>query len=141
MRVVFFLVLCLVTCVVAILRGGRDERIGAAILMWTTVGLLALRPFFPLSLTHLDMGMFVTDVVAFVACMWLAFTTRKFWPLWFGSAQMIALLGHAMWAIESLTGPAYGVLTKGPAWLQCLILLVASLRHRPGVVRPPRSRL
>lgn len=69
-------------CGYALVRGGRPERLGAAINLAATAATLASRLQSSMHLVPLDMTIMVIDLFVASSFYWLAITTVRFWPIW-----------------------------------------------------------
>jgi hypothetical protein len=139
MRTALYLILWGLCCCYAFAKGGRLERIGAAVTLWITAGsLLLLVPFVT---AHLDvnLGGTLIDGLATPACFYLALTTRRSWTLWFCAAQLVALLGHMVhYLLTGEAGLAYAIMTRAPSYIQCFSLLAGTIGWRR--LHPASSR-
>ena len=88
---VFFLVSMLGVCAFAVLRGGRDERIGAIALAAAAIGS-------PLAVLNEwggpELGLVLVDILLLFALMALAMKSRAFWPMWAAGFQGCAVAVH-----------------------------------------------
>lgn len=88
---VLFLVSMLGVCAFAILRGGRDERVGAIALAAAAIGS-------PLAMSHQwgspELGVVFVDIMLLFALMALAMRSKAFWPMWAAGFQGCAVAVH-----------------------------------------------
>lgn len=100
---IFFLFAMLLVCSLAVMRGGRDERLGA-------IFLAAAAIMSAMSVTHQwggpEIGLVLVDVGLFVALAWLAMRSAAFWPMWAAGFQLCGLAVHVVAAISPHMLPA-----------------------------------
>lgn len=122
-----FLVCMLGVCSYAVLRGGRDERIGA-------IALAVAAVISPLAMSQNwggpEVGVVIVDIALLAALVALAMKSRAFWPIWAAGFQACAVSVHfvaakmptmlpivyadalALWAYPVLTALAIGTLLE-----------------------------
>lgn len=86
-------------CAFAIIRGGRPERIGAAINLAASTVTTLLRLYDGAFFAPADAFTLLTDVAVTAGFFWLAVTTIRFWPIWaagFGLSNVLMSLGTAL---------------------------------------------
>lgn len=121
----------------AVLRGGRPERLGAAIIIlgivvdraWT--GFFGYRDFLTFDGSRLAL-----DLVQMAAFLWLALRANRVWPLWISAAQAVAITG----SIAALVLPdgynyAFWAITQAPLFVQLFALAVGIAAHHRRVRR------
>lgn len=94
---ILFLVALFGSIGLALSVGGREERIAAVAIMAATLGTpMVQRQDF----VGIEAGILMVDFLLLVVLMWLALTSRAFWPLWAAGLQLGALMVHmtAGWA-------------------------------------------
>lgn len=137
MRISVFLCLWAATVLFAFLKGGGPERMGAIVVFLLTTAVLAFRPYFPAQFRETDWLALLLDFAGAVA--FLAIALRAYdrsWPFWASSAQFVALIGHVARAIDrDSAGLAFGILTRSPAYIQCLALLLGTWAYMRRVKR------
>jgi hypothetical protein len=69
-------------CGFASVRGGRPERMGAAINVIAAVMSDVLRLEDPTHLATADLSIFAIDLAVAASFFWLGTTTIRFWPIW-----------------------------------------------------------
>jgi exosortase/archaeosortase len=110
----------------AMVRGGGPERLGAVVLLWLTVGVLIIGPLLSMHL-RIDWAGVIVDLIGLASFLYLGLRTDRTWTLWACSAQVIAVIGHLVSYIQAHEADlAYGVMTRGPAYIQCLALLIGT---------------
>ncbi len=115
-------------------RGGRDERIVAAICLAGTVATLLFVS--PLSLRYkgVEQGMALVDLAVLAGFVAVALQSRRFWPLWVAGLQLTTAFGHGLKIIDSdLLPQAYGAALQFWGYPILVILAFGTWRgHRPG---------
>lgn len=90
---IFFLISMLGVCAYAILRGGRDERMGA-------IALAAAAVLSPMAVSHQwggpELGVIFVDLALLAALIMLAMRSRAFWPMWAAGFQGCAVAVHVV---------------------------------------------
>ncbi|MFQ3595413.1 MAG: hypothetical protein SNJ63_04820 [Sphingomonadaceae bacterium] len=91
MTKVLFLVVLAVAVGVALIRGGREERVAAG-------AILAATGATPVMQSHAfagpETGILIVDLVLLGVLGWLALGSRCFWPIWAAGFQMGSLGVH-----------------------------------------------
>lgn len=72
----------LTVCGLASFRGGRPERLGAAVNLIAALATDLLRLADPAHLATADLAIFAIDLVVAASFFWLGITTIRFWPIW-----------------------------------------------------------
>ncbi len=141
MRITIYLCLLAFAVAYAMWKGGAPERVGAAILLVMTIGLLALRPIFPASYGQIDGLAVAIDMVTAACLLALALKANRFWPLLACAAQLPTLTAHlARSTNPEIIGLAYGILIRVPSYFLCLILIVGTECHRRRTARSANLR-
>lgn len=130
--VLAFLVIELAVIVYAWRFCGWPERAGASILMGmvtaTYVGRLFVAPLYhtvdPVGLT--------VDLIGLFGFSWLGIVSRRLWPLWAGSLQVLSTGAHFVRALEIPVRPPVYYWMKGVPTLGVILLLIVGtwLHHR-----------
>jgi hypothetical protein len=130
-RIAAYTALLLIVVGYAIHRGGEPERSGAAVLLWLSFGTFLFRPFIALNYLSIDMGTLIVDLVGLAGFLYLGLKIDRTWTIWACSAQVIAVTGHVVRYMQLQEAPlAYAVMIRGPAYIQCLALLIGTLAYR-----------
>ncbi len=123
-------------CIIALLRGGRPERLVATAVLLVFAATLVLQ-----DRTHLEsaqLGIFGIDLGLLVAVLWAAFTSNRKWTLAAASFQCLTVLMHVSKLVDPrVDGWSYltAVVIASDGVPVCLIL--GSLLE----VRPASHRL
>lgn len=90
--VAIYYVVLFITVAVAVRRGGPLERWAAYTALIASVLTSAVTPF-P-TWTHIEVNIFVIDVLVLASFWLIALRTHRFWPYWITGWQLIAIFGH-----------------------------------------------
>ena len=83
-------------CGYAIVRGGRPERIGAAVCLVASWGTAVLRFLLPAEWLPAVTLVLLIDVGVIAVFFWLAVTTIRFWPIWATGFALANVLASAI---------------------------------------------
>jgi len=73
---------------------------------------------------------FVLDGLAFVGVVFIALRFDRWWTLWVGSAQFIAVMAHFPRALNWPIPPiAYAVMERWPVWLAVIFTGIGTIAH------------
>ncbi|NNC48816.1 MAG: hypothetical protein HKO13_10375 [Sphingomonas sp.] len=104
-----FIPVLAVICAYAFLRGGREERLVAAMCI---AGVLATKFLIsPLDQRYdsIELGIVLVDSAMLLGFIWVALHTKRFWPLWIAGLQLTTTFGHLFKSINfDLLPQAYG---------------------------------
>ncbi|NRD88623.1 hypothetical protein C8024_02790 [Sphingopyxis sp. BSNA05] len=121
-------------CGYAILRGARSEYLGATIMIFGSLSTLAVARSFGSSWAKLEVGIFVVDVVALFALIWLSLKSSRFWPLWATAFHLLAVTTHtAMTVAPQITPRALGTGAVFWAYPMLLALAIGSRENKPSL--------
>jgi hypothetical protein len=113
----------------ALLRGSRDERLAAIILV---VGVIATH--LVISPLHerfagLETPVMTVDIIVFAGFLWVALRSERFWPLWIAGLQLTTIFGHVLKAVDTgLFSRAYGAALVFWGYPILLILAIGTWR-------------
>lgn len=113
----------------ALWRGGRDERLVAALCL---IG--AITTTFLLAPIHerfedVELGVFAVDLVLLAGFLAVALQSYRFWPLWVAALQLTTTLGHLLKGLDAALIPeAYGAALSFWGYPILIILLVGTWR-------------
>lgn len=99
-RIIIYHLLLFGACGYALFRGNTDARIVGAVFLIGNFVTYALRSPFAGSYSSVETGIFIVDVVAFLAFTYAALISDRFWPLWVSGLQLTTNLGHVMKAVD-----------------------------------------
>ena len=124
-----FRILLVLIVLYAFLRGGREERIVAALCLAGAV--LSKLVVSPLTERYgeMELGVLVVDISLFAGFVAIALRSERFWPLWVAGLQLTTIVGHFMKALnEELFYRSYGAAIGVWSYPILLILLVGTWR-------------
>lgn len=129
-HVYLFFALIAITCGYATLRGGRDERLCAWIIVAATLITRFAVSIESVRFNLLEPGTFLIDVAMMAALTVLALRSNRFWPLWMAGFQGYSIVAHVARMLTPNVGPQMYAIGQG---LMCypmmLLLVIAVLRH------------
>ena len=113
----------------ALWRGGRDERIIAAVCL---IGAITSQLVFaPISerFESVELGVFIVDLMVLAAFLAVALRSCRFWPLWVTALQLTTTLGHILKGLDAdLIPKAYGAALTFWSYPILIILLIGTWR-------------
>lgn len=125
-------ILLLLVAALAYFKGGSSEKHVAVVLvsmhvasaihylLFSEWGGLVTWPIFRMSL----------DLVGFAAILYIALRANRWWPLWVGSAQLLAIMAHVFRAIDvSLPMTIYMIMERWPFWAAIIITGIGTVLH------------
>jgi hypothetical protein len=125
-----FLGLLVLACLLAILVGGGPERLVALLFLTAWLASMAVERPFSVRYATLETATMVVDLLLFVALLWIALTSRRYWPMALVSLQAIILIVHLVKLLDPLLiRAAYERMTIVWPMLQVLILIGGTLVH------------
>lgn len=126
-----FVALMLACCAYAFVHGGAPERVGAAIFLVGSVVTYVVLQISPIEFQGVEVGVFVVDVVAFFAFVFLALRANRFWPIWVSALLGLGVLGHvARWAGPEVIPWAYAAVLSIWSYPMMAIIAVGTFNHR-----------
>lgn len=115
----------------AMVRGGRDERLGSTIMLAASVASVLVVNGIPVAdrLHAIQTRVFLVDLVTLAAFVAMALRSERFWPLWTAAFQLVAVTTHAAYLADPRIVPRAYVLAQGlwayPIWGSVLVGLLA----------------
>ena len=121
-----------IAIVLGLWRGGGPERIIATVLVAMVVVDKAVHfLFIDYGEATFDQLHLVIDLASLAAMVAVGVTAQRYWPLWASSCQLISVLTHLGWALETkLPVQVYLVLDIAPSTLISGALILGTVRHR-----------
>jgi len=141
-RFILYHLLLFGACGYALLRGNTDARIVGAVFLIGNFVTYALRSQWAESYSSVESGIFVVDVLAFLAFTYAALISERFWPLWVSGLQLTTNLGHVMKAVDLHLMPlAYAAALRFWGYPILIILAVGVWRsqRRARAENPQRA--
>ena len=131
MSPILYWTLLALTCGYAFYRGGRYERVVAAVcVVASIVTVVANSPLNQLY-DHVDEGTLLVDIAVLAAFVAVALQSDRFWPLWVAGLQLTTSFAHLFKAIDPQLFPeAYGAALRVWSYPILLILAVGTWRGR-----------
>lgn len=129
---ILFLIGLLAACAYAGVRGGKPERIVAALFLVAgpVTGMIG-RLFGHHTYLSVEIHVLLVDVTMFVVLLWLALLSARFWPMPMASMQAAELLGHLAKPLgPTIIPPAYYALVAFWSVPMLVLLTVGTIRHR-----------
>ena len=113
----------------ALWRGGRDERLVAALcLIGTTTTAFVLAPIHE-RYQDVELGVFAVDLVLLGGFLVVALRSCRFWPLWVAALQLTTTLGHLLKGLDATLIPkAYAASLSFWGYPILIILLIGTWR-------------
>src|SRR5512139_1921390 len=90
-----YFVVLFVVCAYAFVRGRTDERAVAATCLAASIASVLVATQKAGAYSHLEAGILLVDIGAFVAFTLVALKSERFWPLWVAGLQLTTLMSHA----------------------------------------------
>lgn len=129
---ILFLVMLLVVCAFAMIRGGPNERLAAIAL--ATAALLS--PFaVSRHFAGPELGVILVDLGLFFALTYIALRSEAFWPMWAAGFQLCGVAVHLAAAMSPTMLPAAYVESLGIWSLAVLTSLGLGTLQRSGLTR------
>lgn len=125
-----FRLLLIATAIYAFIRGGRDERLTAAIcIVGAVVTHIVISPLHQ-RFQGVETAVMVVDLAVLAGFVAIALRSDRFWPLWMAGVQLTTVMGHAMKQVDSALLPrAYAASLGFWAYWTLAILAVGVWRH------------
>ena len=120
-----FVTLLALTTLYALWAGGGPERIGAAVYAVSVAATHLILAAHNQRWLNIEVGVFIVDVVTFLAFVPIALRADRYWPLWVTAFLGLGVLGH----LGKLAGPhvlwwAYAVVLT--IWSYPILALMAA---------------
>jgi hypothetical protein len=132
----YFFALLFVCCLYAFVAGGAPERLGAtAYALACVASSFAFSPL-PVQYRSVETGVFIVDVLVFVAFILLALRANRFWPLWVSALLGLGVLAHP----ARLAGPgavpwAYQMIMSIWSYPILAIIAIGTFNHQQRLKR------
>jgi len=127
----YFNALLLVTGIYALAAGGAPERWGAATYALACIASHFLFSAAPIKFRSVETGVFIVDVLVFVAFAILAVRANRFWPIWVSALLGLGVLAHlARWAGPDTIPWAYQLAMSIWSYPILAIIAIGTFNHR-----------
>lgn len=133
MSPILYISLLALSCGYAFVRGGRYERLVAAVCLLGTVATVAVNSPLNRMYVHVEGGALAVDIAVLIAFIVVALQSDRFWPLWVAGLQLTTSVAHFLKAMDPhLIPQAYGLAVRFWSYPILIILAVGSWRahHR-----------
>jgi uncharacterized membrane protein len=97
----FFWTMCVLCFMFAFRFGARDERQGMAVISIGSIATAVVAVLANYKFRNATPWFLSVDLCVLIGLVWLMFNSRKYWPIWAGSLQLITVIIH----ILSLVAP------------------------------------
>jgi hypothetical protein len=127
-----YIALLALSCGYAVYRGGRYERLVAAVCLLGTLATVVVNSPLNRMYVHVEGGALAVDLAVLAAFIAIALHSDRFWPLWVAGLQLTTSIAHFLKAIDPhLIPSAYGLAVRFWSYPILIILAVGSWRaHR-----------
>jgi len=124
----------------ALWRGGRDERIVAAVcLIGSIISQLVAAPISE-RFQNVELGVLVVDLMVLGGFLAVALRSYRFWPLWVAGLQLTTILGHILKGLDTALIPqAYGAALTFWGYPILAVLLIGTWRSHQRSRRDHRD--
>jgi hypothetical protein len=132
----YFYALLLAVCLYAFAAGGGPERLGAAIYALACIASHFMFSVPAIKFRSVEGGVFLVDVLVFVAFTFLALRANRFWPIWVSALLGLGVLAH----LARLAGPdtmpwAYQLVLSIWSYPILVIIAIGAFNHRQRLMR------
>jgi hypothetical protein len=117
-------------CFIVWQRGGKPERIAAALFVIAGFGSWIFVGKGSSIFSSTEWGLFAIDFCLFLGLVALALSVDRYWPMWLASLQFVSVWMHPAFGVsETKMAYAYAVASIIWSYPMLLILALGSLRH------------
>jgi hypothetical protein len=132
----YFYALLLAVCLYAFAVGGGPERLGAAAYALACVASHFVFSAPPIKFRSVEIGVFIVDVLVFIAFAVLALRANRFWPIWVSALLGLGVLAHlARWAGPDTMPWAYQLVLSIWSYPILAITAIGTFNHRRRLAR------
>lgn len=125
-----FLLLIIVTVLLTAWKGGAPERLGAAVLVAMVVMSKISTAIDQRAYVQVDSTALVQDIFAVVCFGVLAIYSRRVWPIWATSLQLLSFFSHLARAVQLDLPPlAYALMKTLPTFFATVVVMTGTLAH------------
>lgn len=127
-------VLLTVVFIAAWRAGGKPERYVATtyftMLVASSIHALVANPASGVEYEEIVDFRFMLDLAALVSVVFVALRYDRWWTLWVGSVQFIAVMAHFLRALDMpIPLFAYAVMERAPVWIAVILAGIGTLLH------------
>lgn len=115
----------------ALIRGGGPERTAGGSLFVAAVVSSAAQVILGMDFNELAWALFSVDVALLLVIMILVALADRFWPMWLGSLQILAVANHGVRAYDpAIMSYVYWMFAGKIAYPMLAVLFIGTQRHR-----------
>lgn len=140
MHVSIYLLLLVVCCLYASIRGGAPERWGVGILVAAVILSLLTPPSGPVRFASMEVGFLIVDSAMLVAVVALALRADRYWPMLMAAVLCDTVVTHLLMLSPLLMPYSYSVMIAAWSYPSPIILFVGAFRHRVRLRRVGSDR-
>src|SRR4051812_39264844 len=100
MSPILYWTMLVITCGYALYRGGRYERMVAAICIVGTIATITVNSPENRMYVHVEGGALLVDLAVLAAFVGIALVSDRFWPLWIAGLQLTTSAAHFLKALD-----------------------------------------
>jgi hypothetical protein len=128
--VLLFWLLLLVSCGVALVWGGKYERMAALVFIAASVSSFVTESPVQARYQGIELSDLIVDSGVLVAVIAIALVSDRFWPLWAAGLQLVDSMSHVLKAVDAdLIPKVYGAAERFWSYPILIILLVGAWRQ------------
>lgn len=110
--------------------GASPERWGGLTLLAMTIITFSAYAIFPRIFGKVDPTALTVDLVGFVGIAAIALFSKRIWPLWAISFQILSVAAHLIRAFDIRAAHlTYSIMKTGPSYMIMLCLIVGTINH------------
>lgn len=116
------------TILLALFKGGSAERQGAVVLCIMALTQYPLSIILPPTYQTVDLASLVTDLIGVIGFGAIALTSKRFWPLWAASLQLLSCSAQFARAVQpQIEGLVYAVMKSAPSGIIIVMIATATI--------------
>ena len=117
-------------------KGAPPERTGISILIIGSVLSVLSASAYPMRFQHMEVGIFVVDLVGLIALVVLALRADRYWPIWVAGFHLVGVATHAAMAASPEVVPrAYAMAQAFWGYPMLAAMMAGAWRHRNRLAR------
>jgi hypothetical protein len=130
MNVLLYLVILVVCCLYAIVRGGPPERLGALALIAAVVATRFVPASGTIRFQTIEYGVMAVDMTLLIAIVVIAIRAQRYWPMWMAAILLDTVVTHLLMLSPKLIPWSYSVMIAAWSYPMPLILAIGTWRHQ-----------
>ncbi|MGQ0589682.1 MAG: hypothetical protein ACT4N8_09155 [Sphingosinicella sp.] len=132
----FFFALLFACSIYAFVAGGGPERVGAAVYAASCVASFLVYSAVPVRFQGVEVGVFIVDILVFLAFVLLALRANRFWTIWVSALLGLGVVGHLAMLLRPQVIPwAYAVVLSIWSYPILLMIVLGTVAHRRRMIR------